>query len=167
MQSYTPDELLRSLVVPPPVSDVGLAERLAEAEFGIQANARSLGGERDRNFLVRAGNQELLLKVANEAESDTVLEMQNAALRHIEARDPSLPVPRLRQSRDGADWVRALGNDGKTYRVRLLTYLPGKMFSDVDDDARLLHEMGATIARLDRALQGFFMRQPTIHLPGT
>ena len=156
MQSYSPDELLRSLVVPPPVFDVGLAERLAEAEFGIQANARSLGGERDRNFLVRAGNQELLLKVANEAEPDTLLEMQNAALRHIEARDPSLPVPRLRQSCDGADWVRALGNDGKTYRVRLLTYLPGKMFSDVDDDARLLHEMGAIIARLDRALQGFF-----------
>ena len=156
MQIYTSDELLQSLVVSPPAFDVGLAERLAETQFGIRANAKSLGGERDQNFLVRAGNQELLLKVANEAESDALLEMQNAALRHIEARDPSLPVPRLRQSRDGADWVRALGNDGKTYRVRLLTFLPGKMFSDADDDARALRELGATIARLDRSLQGFF-----------
>ena len=133
-----------------------LAESVAEAEFGIRANATSLGGERDRNFLVQAGNQALLLKVANVAESDTLLAMQNAALRHIETRDPSLPVPRLRQTRESADWVQALGRDGKSYRVRLLTYLPGLMFSQAHDDTRLLRELGATIARLDRALQGFF-----------
>ena len=156
MQTYTPDELLRSLVVPPPAFDVALAELVAQTEFGIRAEAESLGGERDRNFLVRAGNQELLLKVTNPAEPDALLAMQNAALRHIESRDPSLPVPRLRPSRNGADWVQALGTDGKTYRVRLLTYLPGLMFSQAHNDVRLLRELGATIARLDRALQGFF-----------
>ena len=166
MQTYTPDELLRSLVVAPPDFDVGLAERVAEAEFGIRANAKSLGGERDKNFLVRAGNQKLLLKVANAAEPDALLSMQNAALRHIESRDSSLLVPRVRQSRDGADWVQALGNDGKTYRVRLLTYLSGKIFSETDDDARVFREMGATAARLERALQGFFMPRRITRLPG-
>ena len=156
MHTYTSDELLKSLAASPPDFDVELAQRVAESAFGIRVNATALGGERDRNFLVSTGNQELLLKVANAAEPDTLLSMQNAALRHIEACDPGLPVPRVCQSRDGVDWAQAFGNDGNTYRVRLLTYLPGKMFSEAHDDAHLYREMGATMARLDRALHGFF-----------
>src|SRR5690606_29356513 len=81
---------------------------------------------------------------------------QLGALRHLAAADPGLPVPRHRQTLDGEDWARAAGADGRSWRVCVLSYLPGRL---ADDDGFTLADyrhFGAMIARLQRGLRGYF-----------
>ena len=155
MSEPTAADLLHSLEVAPPVVDTGEAERIAAEVFGVHATASPLGGERDRNFRLSNDAGELLLKVANDAEPDTLLDFQSKALRHIERQDPSLPVPRVLSGPDGADWSTARCESG-AYRVRLLSYVAGIPLSEAPDDARLMRGLGEFTARMDRALQGFF-----------
>ena len=150
------EQLLESLIMAPPAFGLAQGEATARDLFGFDATARDLGGERDRNFLLRNGDGVRLLKVGNQAEADSVLDLQCAALRHIGERDPELFVPRLFRTASGADWAVAESEHGEPLRVRLLTFLPGLAFRDAAHEGPLLTDLGQMLGRLDRALRGFF-----------
>ena len=82
--------------------------------------------------------------------------MQTAALRHIEQVDPGLPVMRVPADHGGEPWAEVPGPDGRTYPVRLFTFLPGQVSREHGAHHRgdLVH--GQITARLGRALRGFF-----------
>lgn len=149
-------DLLETLNNPPPSFRMAQAARVAERAFGLRGDLTALGGERDRNFLLRTDGAEVLIKAANSAEPDDLLACQCAALRHIASVDPALPVPRVIQTRQGQDWALGEGDDGSRYRVRAFGFLDGLEFSQAPDDPRLMRQLGRVLARLDRALQGFF-----------
>src|SRR5689334_18422280 len=60
------------------------ASTIARDVYGLHADASPLPGERDQNFLLRtlAGNS-FVLKIANAADSRSLLEAQSAALAHV------------------------------------------------------------------------------------
>ncbi|MEQ1703498.1 MAG: hypothetical protein ABMA25_25610, partial [Ilumatobacteraceae bacterium] len=62
--------------------------RLAHDLFGIDGPMRALESERDQN--VQVG--EFVVKIANAAEDRAALELQHAALAHLAATDPLLPL---------------------------------------------------------------------------
>jgi 4-aminobutyrate aminotransferase-like enzyme/Ser/Thr protein kinase RdoA (MazF antagonist) len=121
----------------------------------------ALPGERDCNFRLRtagapgADAREFVLKildVATDAESTDCLV---SVLDHVAEQDAALPVPRLFPTLRGARIGRFSG-DGVDYATCLVSFLPGRLLSASPPSAALLQNLGVTLARVDRALQGFF-----------
>ena len=140
---------------PPPVSATD-AERLAQDLYGIAARARSLPGERDRNFrLTATDGRGYVLKVVDPAADAATIECQSLLLRHLAEQAPDLPVPRIIDARGGGALGRGL-IAGAHYHVRLVAYLPGNLAASRRADATALSAIGQTLAQLDRALAGFF-----------
>ena len=154
--SFESGDLLRILESPRPDVTAADAERMAQRAFGMRGRAAALEGERDANFLIHGPSAKCLLKVANPAETDALLDFQSVALEHIAACDPSLPTPRVVRTAGGHRWTWCEDGAGRRQRVRMLSYLPGQPFDRVPDDARLMRHAGALTARVDRALRGFF-----------
>ena len=140
-----------------PAFSIQEAEAITQKAFDIQASAQPLDSERDQNFHLRAkdGN-EWVLKIANPAENPALLEMQTQALLHIAEADPSLAIPRVKMTPDGALFYEVDGDDGRRFIVRVLSYLPGKLLDDATLHPALLRDVGAMAARLARAMRGFF-----------
>ena len=125
--------------------------------FGIEGALTRLYSERDQNFLIRqADGAAHVLKIAHGEEDPNVFDLQHRALVHIERRDPGLPVPRIIRTRGGEMTGVVEGPGGATHMVRLLSYMPGVVLNEVAHPPALLRNLGATVARLDLALRGFF-----------
>ena len=133
------------------------ARRLALELYGLHATLEPLPSERDQNYRITTdGGEQLVLKISGSAESAEHLDLQNQALGWLAERDPELPVQRLRPTIAGDTMALIRGADGQEHRVRLLTHLPGSVLADARPHSpALLRDLGARLAQLDRALEGF------------
>lgn len=128
---------------------------LLDRAYGLSGTFRPLSAERDQNLKMTASDgRDYVLKIANAAEPAEALAFQNAALDHIAAADPTLPVPRTMASRDGATIVPVL-HEGVTFIARLVTHLPGEPALDFRATPGFHREAGRLVGRLDRALADF------------
>ena len=147
---------LDPLETTPPVLELGLASQVLRDCFGVEGSLTTLDGERDQNFRVEAGGgQRFVLKISNPADDRPVLEMQTAALRHIEQVNPGLPVMRALPAADGAPWAEVPGPDG-VYLARLFSFLPGRLIAASALTPGGIWSLGQVTAQLGRALRGFF-----------
>ncbi|MCF6111631.1 phosphotransferase [Mesorhizobium muleiense] len=139
--------------------DVSTADALAilRKHYGLAGTAQPLPGERDHNFHVRTdGEGEFVLKISHPAEDAGFTDFQNKALDHICLVDPTLPVPFVRKSLQGEAQF-AVSVDGSAPRIiRLVTYLPGQLLARSPVSAAQDRNLGIFLARLGRALRGFF-----------
>jgi 4-aminobutyrate aminotransferase-like enzyme/Ser/Thr protein kinase RdoA (MazF antagonist) len=141
----------------PPLLEPEVARQVLRESFEKAGSLTPLDGERDQNFRVDAGDgRRYLLKISNPADDRPVVEMQSAALRHIEMVDPDLPVMRALPTVDGAPWAEVTGADGGIYLVRLFSFLPGRLISASSLTTQAIWSLGQVTARLGRALRGFF-----------
>lgn len=153
-----------------PAPQVGTAEiiELLRTGYALDAlRASPLPSERDQNLLVEVRLTQphrvvrrFVVKVAHAAEDPAVIDLENAALAHLAAVAPDLPLPRLVRTVDGEAACRLDSAQG-THLVRVITGLPGQALqSRVHDGAALTlttaEAVGASCARLSVALQGFF-----------
>lgn len=140
----------------PPTFSEDEARRIAEEIFGLSGDFSVLVSERDQNYRIAAGEQDYVLKFANAEEEPGVVDFQIRALEHIERQDASLPVPRVVRTKTDTvtEWVEDAR--GARHMVRVLTYLSGTMLDEAEYSTALLRDFGASMARLDRALRGFF-----------
>jgi 4-aminobutyrate aminotransferase-like enzyme/Ser/Thr protein kinase RdoA (MazF antagonist) len=144
------------LDVAPPTLTVADAEAVARATFGLHASAEVLVSERDQNFrLADASGAAWVLKVSNAAEDRGVVEMEVAAVERIAALDPALPVPVALPAADGSP-IASVDIDGSTHLVRMLPLLPGRNAEPTDLDVAAIAHVGEVVARIGRALRGFF-----------
>jgi Ser/Thr protein kinase RdoA (MazF antagonist) len=143
----------------PPTLTTQEALRLAKDLYGVRAAAaRLLPGEYDQNFALTVddGQVAFVLKVAHAGEQRDMLDLQNCALDYLAEHAPALRVQRVQPTLHGELTASVIGSAGETHLVRMLTYLPGKVLAQTrPHGAELLHELGHTLGRLDRALQGF------------
>ena len=125
----------------PPRFSLDDAARIAEDRFGVRGTASALGSERDQAFLLDGG----VLKISNPSEDEAVLDLEEAAIAHVAALDPELPVARPLAPRAIVDghqvrmFERRYGHNGG----------PG-----LDDSA--VWDIAAMHARLCLALRSFF-----------
>ena len=131
--------------------------RIATELYCINASARSLPGERDYNFHLKADTgREFVLKIAQVEEQRDTLDMQNRALEHLAVHDPSLLLPQVCLTSTGETIARVITGDGMIHLARLLTYVPGRLFAETHPHTpELLISLGSLMGRLDRALQDF------------
>ncbi len=148
---------LDPLATAPPAVDLATAGQVLRDGFGIAASLTALAGERDQNFRVEtADGRCFLFKISNPADGHAVMDMQAAALRHIERVDPGLPVMRVLPTVTGAGWAEVPGSGGHRYLARMFTFLPGRTVSAQALTTEAIWAFGQQAARLGRALRGFF-----------
>ena len=140
------------LDAPPPPASAAEAENLARDHFGLDARAKVLTGERDRNFHLQAADgAEYVLKVVHPAEDPAVTDFQNRALLHLAAADPALPLPRVHPPL-AVPWAVP----GQPERlVRVYSWLPGRPLHMAAPSNAQRQALGRLLARVDLALQGF------------
>ena len=151
-------ERLDPLESTPPTFGEEAARQILRDRFGVESSSlHPLAGERDQNFRVdTADGPRFLFKISNPADDRPVLEMQAAALRHIEHVDPGLPIMRALPSVTGESWVEVPGPDGRTYPARVFTFLSGQVIANTALTTEAIWSYGQITARLGRALRGFF-----------
>jgi 4-aminobutyrate aminotransferase-like enzyme/Ser/Thr protein kinase RdoA (MazF antagonist) len=147
---------LALLESPPPSLTPQQVAKIAAAEFGQAGTIAPLEGERDQNFALSAHSGRFVVKVSNAQDSEEVLAMQLAAMRHVAEVAPDLPVMAPVTSLDGRDWVAGQGVDGKTYLVRLFRESPGRHLEARSMSLEAVAALGGDCARLGKALRGFF-----------
>lgn len=138
---------------PPRLSDGELGELLKE-HYGIEGSLTPLTGERDQNIRVDCADRAYVLKIANHAEIETELVMQTAAIQHISAVDPGLPVPSIIHTLGGEAVLSIDGPAGPVW-ARLLTHLPGTPALGYRATPLFRRRLGSIAARLDTALASF------------
>ncbi len=140
-----------------PIFTVEDASHIAFELYGLLAEARPLPGERDCNFYLKTeAGQEFVLKIAPTGEHSEILDLQNKALEHLAAHDPLIFLPHVCATLVGETTATVAGVDDSTHFVRLLTYVPGRLFAETKPHTpELLRSLGSFLGRMDRALQNF------------
>ena len=143
----------------PPRFETAEARDLAAGLFGKRGEARESSGERDQTFIIEDGQKRYVLKISNAAESESTLEFEAGLLRHLDAADLGLPVPRQlqRTDRPAAGACGVARKDGSEHFVRMFEYLdgrPGVAGADLDDEG--VRQFGAAVAATDLAMRGYF-----------
>jgi 4-aminobutyrate aminotransferase-like enzyme/Ser/Thr protein kinase RdoA (MazF antagonist) len=133
------------LAAPPPRFSAEDAARIAAEVFGVEGRASDLGSERDQAFLIDDGSAGAVLKISNSGEDPALLDFEEAAIAHVAAVDPELPVARPLAPRGSIDG----------HYVRLFERLHGrKPGPQLDETA--VREVAAVHGRLCLALRSFF-----------
>ncbi|MGF7160546.1 4-aminobutyrate aminotransferase-like enzyme/Ser/Thr protein kinase RdoA (MazF antagonist) [Rhodoligotrophos appendicifer] len=147
---------MRHLKLNPPQLTLQDAER-ATALFGVQGTVRELYSERDQNFLVTAGGEsQFVLKIATVEDQTGEVELQLAALKHVREVNPQLPIPVIRHSESGEEYLEFTTAAGVTHLAFMVSFLPGVLIEDSPINGDLLYDHGRMIARLGQALSGLF-----------
>lgn len=149
--------------------------------FGrVAVEAQSLPSERDQNFYIReASGENTVLKIAGTAEEPAVLDFQNEVLTYLAsqpqfnrdgqqklaAKDDRLKgVPRFHASAfpqplptlAGETLATVTAADGRTFHIRLLSFLPGVPLAETNPQTpELLFETGLFLGAMDIALKHF------------
>ena len=156
----------------PPAFGIAEGERIARDLYGLAVSISPLPGERDCNFRLRtaesleqakpgvaargATSHEFVLKILEVASHAPSIDCLVRVLDHLAEQDPTLPVPRLFPTQQGEELGR-FTRDGIDYATCLVSFLPGRLLLEsAPPSTALLQNAGATLARIDRALQGFF-----------
>ena len=139
-----------------PTFGIAEGEHIARDLYGLAVSVSALPGERDTNFRLRTADaREFVLKIQGVAADADSTGCLVAVLDHLAEQDAALPVPRLFPTLRG-EAVGRFSRDQTDYATCLLSFLPGRLLAESRPAAGLLHTVGATLARVDRALQGFF-----------
>ncbi len=145
----------------PPSLSLSALANLADTGFGVRGEVSLLNSERDQNARIKTPNGSFVLKVINSAESRDFVDLQNAALAHLEAVGV-VGIPKLVRTPDGTSTIDHSSN-GQTSMVRLVTFIEGKTLSQVAKSEALLFNLGEFIGSISLGLQGF--GHPAAHRP--
>ena len=130
--------------------------------FGIDGTATRFSTEKDDTFRIDASDgARYVLKVSNPGETAEELDLQVAAMRHVAAVAPDLPVPRVLPSKDGRFVVPVASPPEPDRTARLYSYLEGMPLDTLHASAVDHYAIGEVLARLQRAMAGF--RHPHEH----
>jgi 4-aminobutyrate aminotransferase-like enzyme/Ser/Thr protein kinase RdoA (MazF antagonist) len=121
------------------------AARIAAELFGFHGTASALGSERDQTFLLDDGGRGGVLKISNPSEDEVVLDFEEAAIAHVAAVDPELPLARSLAPRARFDG----------HQVRLFERRHGRKAGPELNDAAV-RGIATVHARLCLALRSFF-----------
>ncbi|CAE6836611.1 Homoserine kinase [Paraburkholderia nemoris] len=124
--------------------------------YGIDGAATRFATEKDDTFRIDASDGgRYVLKISNPGETPEELDLQVAAMRHVAAVAPDLPVPRVLPGIDG-QFVIPVVSPLQPYRTaRLYSYLEGMPLDALRGAAVDHYEIGEVLARLQRAMASF------------
>ena len=134
-----------------------IAEQIVLDQFGIRGQAFVLPGEIDFNFRIKVADETgFILKISRPYENEKYLDFQQKLLQYIVNKSEKLIAPKVIVDLSGNAISDFTDSAGKTRKVRLLTWISGRLWSSVSpqlDDLR--QSLGEHCGRLTLALKGF------------
>lgn len=134
------------------------AENILFQLYNIKGKAIALPGEIDFNFRIKLENEEgYILKISRPNENESYLDFQQQLLQHIEDNGEQILAPRVIKDNSGKEISLIKDKQGNTRNVRLLTWISGRIWSQVNpqlDDLRF--SLGQQCGLLTKALEGFY-----------
>lgn len=149
-----------SITLQRPTFTLAEAAAIVSTYYGRSGQLTPLPSERDQNFHLHSDDGDYVLKIAGLTDPVALLEMQNAALAFVAARQPGL-TPQVVTAVSG-ETILTIPNGDSAYPVRLLTYLPGVLYAHLPaQDAALQASLGRRLGQLDHILSRF--EHPAAH----
>lgn len=134
-----------------------LAETICADLYKINGTATPLPGEIDSNFkIVVAKKDRYILKISRPNVVFEELEFQQSLLQHLENCEHSTLAPQVIKDKSGESISEILDASGRKRYVRLLSWIPGRIYSTVNpqlDSLRL--SLGKNCGSLSKALLEF------------
>lgn len=139
------------------VADPKIAKQLAKEYFQLEGELKALDSYSDQNYrLTTAAGDQYVLKFSLSEDDQNVVMMQNNVLQHLAAKDSGLGVPRVIKAADQSDLVQLPMDDGSTVCMRVLSFLPGCLWFQVEMGSRTFFEkIGAFLGELNRFMVDF------------
>ena len=139
-----------------PEFDALEAADIARRLFALEGSIKPLHGERDLNFLITDGRGKFVFKIANALESPAMLECQHQVFQRLADVAVFPLVATALESVNGRLIETVSGAQGSDHCCRVLPFLEGRMWSDLDKSKpELLADLGRRLALLDKALGSF------------
>ena len=125
--------------------------------FKIKGKALKLPGEVDFNFRIKIDNSEgYILKISRPDEDENYLDFQQQLLQFIEINGQNLIAPKVITDTSGNAISEITDDFGKKRKVRLLSWVSGRVWSQVNPQlADLRFSLGEQCGLLTKALQEF------------
>ena len=132
------------------------AEKIAKELYQIDGKATALPGELDFNFKIKTSSDSYILKISRPDEVVGYLEFQQELLKYIANNKEEIGVPKTFPDRDGKFISEIADYTGNPRKVRLLSWIDGRVWSSVNPiKDKLLFSLGEEAGKLTNALQGF------------
>ena len=133
------------------------AEKILLELYGIEGSAKELPGEVDFNFRIIVENNEgYVLKISRPSDDPGNLDFQIHLLNFLNSTSSDLAAPVVIKDRKGNYLSGFLDDTGSNRTVRLYSWLPGRLWSQVNpqlDDLR--YDLGKYCGKLTQSLGGF------------
>ena len=133
------------------------AESILWDLFNIRGTASTLPGEVDFNFRIKIEDEDrYILKISRPDEDETYLDFQQKLLQFVEGSKANITAPKVIRDKKGNSISEITDDFGNQRKVRLLSWISGRVWSDVNpqlDDLRF--SLGEQCGLLTKALQGF------------
>jgi 4-aminobutyrate aminotransferase-like enzyme/Ser/Thr protein kinase RdoA (MazF antagonist) len=131
--------------------------RAVQTLYGLDGMLQPLPAEWDQNFRLDAGDAgRFVVKIANRGIPAAILDFQNAAMTRIAEDGSTARCPRVVGNLSGASVSMVAAPDGGEFRLRLLTYLPGRPMAQLRPlDRASLDRLGNALGDVDRCLADF------------
>ena len=133
------------------------AEKILFTTYNIKGVAYELPGEIDFNFRVKVDNSDgYILKISRPNQSESYLDFQQKLLQYIALNGQDILAPKVSKDTNGKTISTITDDFGKERKVRLLTWIPGRIWSSVNPQLEdLRYSLGEQCGLLTKALQGF------------
>ncbi len=134
-----------------------LAEKICSDLYAIQGGATQLPGEIDFNFKIRVSESEsYVLKISRPGENREFLDFQLSLLTHLEQFKESIEAPVAIEDIAGMKISEFQDASGRKRLVRLLKWIPGRLYSQVNPQRDALRfSLGKQGGALTRSLLDF------------
>ena len=131
------------------------AKQICASIYNIQGEISELPGELDANFKVKSGNDSLILKVSQPNTNELEYQFQQDILKHLE-NNTEFESPTIIKTIDNRFEGLFTDENGTERKVRLLTFLKGRVWSSVNPKTpKLRTDLGAKNGSLTAAMQNF------------
>ncbi|GHE86962.1 aminotransferase class III-fold pyridoxal phosphate-dependent enzyme [Thalassotalea profundi] len=135
---------------------------LVNSHYNLLGTLKPLQGYCDQNYLLTTpDNERYIVKIANNAEPLSALEMQNAAMEHLVNRHCQVPNVINNNYNDAITKISATDTNANTssvFNMRVLSYLTGDFYAQIESktaNGPLWSSLGQFIAQIDNSLADF------------
>ncbi|WP_173008431.1 phosphotransferase [Mycolicibacterium sp. P1-18] len=123
--------------------------------YGLSGSLHRIPTEKDDTFRLATVDGRFLVKIAPASESAQIVNLQSAVMQHLENSAEPIPTQRLIRGVDGQVETFVVDSRGERRILRVMSYLEGGLLATATPTPAQFAAVGAMLARLDRALNGF------------
>ncbi len=133
------------------------AEEILLKTYNIKGTATELPGELDFNFRIKTLSSEgYILKISRPKEDENYLDFQQKLLQYVAKNNAEIIAPKVIKDTEGNVISTIIDAFGNVRKVRLLTWISGRVWSSVNPQLDSLRfSLGEQCGLLTKALHGF------------